>query len=172
MKSFGLSRRSAALLAGVALAACEGQPVAPQTADPLAGMGPGIHPVLVVAPAEGGAQVDLHLRRVQVEVSVASYQGELRYDAGAMRLSSAQLPAGVVGAWNEVQPGRVRFAGVAPSGVGDGAVLTLRFAAASQPARESFGLVMEELIAPDFAELTDRVSSPLHPVLSTAPLEQ
>ena len=172
MKSTGWSRRAAALLLGVALAACDEQPVATQTADPLAGMGPGIHPVLVVAPAEGGAQVELHLRRVQVKAQVASYQGELRYDAGAMHLSGAQLPAGVVGAWNEVQPGHVRFAGVAPSGVGEGAVLTLRFAAAAQPARESFGLVMEEVVAPDFADLTGRVSRPLHPLLSTAPLAQ
>lgn len=172
MKSIGWSRRSTALLLGVALAACDGQPVAPQTANPLAGMGPGIHPVLVVAPAEGGAQVELHLRKVQVEAQVASYQGELRYDAGAMRLSGAQLPPGVVGAWNEVQPGRVRFAAVAPSGVGEGPVLTLRFAAAAQPGRESFGLMMEEVVAHDFADLTDRVSRPLHPLLSTAPLEQ
>ncbi|HEX5871486.1 MAG TPA: hypothetical protein VFY65_13765 [Longimicrobium sp.] len=172
MKSTGWSRRAAALLLGVALAACDEQPIATQTADPLAGMGPGIHPVLVVAPADGGAQVELHLRRVQVEAQVASYQGELRYDAGAMHLSGAQLPAGVVGAWNEVQPGHVRFAGVAPSGVGEGAVLTLRFAAAAQPARESFGLVMEEVVAPDFADLTGRVSRPLHPLLSTAPLAQ
>jgi hypothetical protein len=170
MKRGAWTRGATALALGVALAACERQPAASQTPDPLAGLGPGIHPVLVVAPAEGGARVELHLRRVQVQGQVASYQGELRYDAAALRLAGAQLPAGVAGAWNEVQPGVVRFAGAAPAGLPDGAVLTLRFAASSPPVRESFELAMEEVVAHDFANLTQSVSRAEHPLFSTSPL--
>ncbi|HEX2079834.1 MAG TPA: cohesin domain-containing protein [Longimicrobium sp.] len=170
MKHAAWKRGAAALLVSAALAACERQPAASQTPDPLGGLEPGIHPVLVVAAAEGGAQVELHLRRVQVQGRVASYQGELRYDASVLRLRGAQLPAGVAGAWNEVEPGRVRFAGAAPGGVPDGAVLTLRFAASAPPVRESFAVAMEEVVAHDFADLTASVSRAEHPVFSTAPL--
>jgi hypothetical protein len=173
MKNVAWTRGAAALLLGVALAACERQPAASQVPqpDPLAGLGPGIHPVLVVDARADSARVELHLRRVQVSARVASYQGELRYDPATLTLAGAQLPGGVAGAWNEVAPGRVRFAAAASAGVGDGAVLTLRFAAATAPVRESFQLVMEEVVASEgFADLTEQVSARMHPLFSAAPL--
>lgn len=166
----GWTRGAAALLLAAALAACDRHPVVAPAPEPAAELGPGIHPVLVLAAGDGGARVELHLRRVQVEAQVAGYQGELLYDATGLRLDGAQFPAGVAGAWNEVQPGRVRFAGAAPAGVPEGAVLTLRFTASSPPLRESFGLVMEEVVSSGFANLTGRVSRPEHPLFSRTPL--
>jgi hypothetical protein len=170
MMRTGWTRGAAALLLAAALAACDRHPVVAPKPDPVAGLGPGIHPVLVLGASEGGAQVELHLRRVQVQAQVASYQGELLYDAAKLRLERAQFPAGVAGAWNEVQPGRVRFAGAASAGVPEGAVLTLRFTALAPPVRESFALVMEEVVAHDFSSLTGRVSRSEHPLFSRTPL--
>lgn len=160
MKNVRWTRGAAAVLLGVALAACERQPAAvPPETDPFAGLGPGIHPVLVVAGQDAKeARVELYLHRVEVAEQVASYQGELRYDTGRMKLSAAELPGGVAGAWNEVEPGRVRFAAAALEGVGDAPVLTLRFAPTGRIERSGFTLDVEEIVATEaFAPLTAKV---------------
>ena len=164
-------RWALALLLGVGVAGCERQPAAAplvEETDPFANLGPGIHPVLVLAArTPESARVELHLKRVQVTAQVASYQGELTYDAARMKLSAAEFPAGLAGAWNEVEPGRVRFAAAAPSGVGDAAVLTLSFAATEKPSAEHFTLAMEEVVASEeFADLTPQVAQRPHPLFS------
>jgi len=167
-------RAAAVLLLGAALAGCERQPAAvPVEPDPWEELGPGIHPVLVVdGKDEQGTRVELHFRRVQVTEAVASWQGELRYAAGRMSLAGAELPAGVTGAWNEVEPGRIRFAGIALAGAGDGAVLTFRFKPTGEITADAFTLAMEEVVATEgFANLTARVvKQPAHPLFSAAPL--
>ena len=169
------TRGAAALLLGVALAACERQPAAvPVETDPFAGLGPGIHPVLVVAAQDAeSARVELYLKRVEVSEQVASYQGELRYDVGRMKLSAAELPSGVAGVWNEVEPGRVRFAAAAPGGVGDAPALTLRFAPQGRIERTAFTLNMEEVVASQaFANITAKVVKQTgdRPLFSATPL--
>lgn len=152
----------------VGLAGCEpASPVAPQ--PPEEPVAPGIHPTLVVAAQTGdSAVVELYLRRVQVPDEVASYQGELRYDATRLHLSAAAFPAGAAGVWNEVEPGRLRFAGAAPGGVGDAAVLTLRFARSGPVEAAGFTVAMEEVVAQAaFTPLTSRVVARPHPYLST-----
>ena len=51
-------------------------------------------------------------------VDVASYQGELVYDAKSLKLVSASFPQGVSGAVFEANPGKLRFVGTADGGLG------------------------------------------------------
>lgn len=139
---------------------------------PLLGAEPGIHPVLVVA-AEGGgeATLELHLKRVEVASKVASYQGELEYSTGSLTLLGASVPGGITGSWNEVEKGRVRFAGVSLAGIGESAVLTLRFAAQGEVDADAFRLRMEEITATeDFLDLTPAVRQAERPLFSRSPL--
>lgn len=129
-----VTRRTALSLALCALLlGCGGDgPTAPETVappvDPLALLGPGIHPVLVVREATAThASVALELRRKEVVSAVASYQGELTYDPARMKLAAAEIPQGVMGAWFEVEPGRIRFAGARLEGMIDGPVISLSF---------------------------------------------
>jgi hypothetical protein len=169
MRGLRRTTRAAVLLLALAPAACDLKPaVAPVVeTDPLAGLGPGIHPVLVVAErGPESTRVELYLKRVQVSAEVASFQGELRYPAGSMKPAAVEFAPGTAGAWNEAAPGRLRFAAAAPGGVGDGPVLTLRFTGQSALTRESFTLAMEEVVARDgFANVTRLVAAAAHPLL-------
>lgn len=140
--------------------------------DPLRGAEAGIHPVLIVAAESGDeATVELLLKRVDMQSTVASYQGELEYETGALTLVNATIPAGITGTWNEVEKGRVRFAGVALAGIGEGAVLTLRFAARSTVDAGVFRLSIEEITATEnFLDLTDTVHQAERPLFSRSPL--
>lgn len=166
----------AALVLGASLAGCAVDAVGPRTGGggPLATLEPGIHPVLIV---EGGAsspetRVEVHLRRVKVDEEVASYQGELGYDAAAMTLSGAEFAAGMTGMWNEVSPGRLRFAAVVLEGVGQAPVLVLRFAPREELRAESFTLAMEEVVAREtYTNLTARVVGRQHPLFVAANTE-
>jgi hypothetical protein len=170
--SAGSIRRAAGALLCVAVAACEQPPTPVAPADPVPA-GPGIHPVLVV-PVEAGdsATVELHLLRVGVPDAVASFQGELRYDATRLKLARAAFPSGVAGLWNEVEPGRVRIASAAPEGLGNGAVVTLRFARGGAVDATAFSVAVEEVVAQrEFSNLTSRVVVREHPLFSTRALE-
>jgi hypothetical protein len=136
-------------------------------------LGPGIHPLLVMStPAGGAVKVELHLKRVDIADMVASYQGELSYDSRALTFSRAELPAGVMGASNEVEPGRLRFTGMAPDGLKDGAVLVLHFVAKGTLGTNPFQLRMEEVISnKGFQSLTERVIKRENPLLARAPAE-
>lgn len=122
-------------------------------------LAPGIHPVLVLTGQRGGrATLELHLRRVQVEGRIASFQGELKYDAGALALAAAGVPEGITGIWNEVEKGTIRFAGISVEGIEDGAVLSLEFTARGEVGAGHFELAMEELVASaGFADLAPEV---------------
>jgi hypothetical protein len=139
----------------------------------LEGLGPGIHPIVVVANQSADkATVALYLKQVQVTATLASYQGELSYDASALKLEGAELPQGIVGAWNEVKPGQVRFAGAAMTGVSAGPVLTLRFTSKGAVQANAFKLRMEEVVgAANFENLTKQVVEREQPLFSKTPLE-
>lgn len=158
-------RGTRAMLLVLVAAACseaqgKGSPVEPA-------LGQGIHPVLVVTPLEAGeSRVELVLRRVDVAEQVGSVQGELTYDAARMRLRSAEIPQGIMGAWNEVSPGRIRFAGLKVDGLGDGAVLALRVEASAPLAAEAFSVTLSELTeAATLGNITARVTPAPHPLL-------
>ncbi|HEX2188612.1 MAG TPA: cohesin domain-containing protein [Longimicrobiaceae bacterium] len=153
------------------LAGCENA-VQPQEPNVLEGLAPGIHPIVVLASKSGSsAAVELHLKRVGVEAKIASFQGELGYDADRLTLAGAELSPGVMGAWHESAPGTVRFAGAAMDGVGDGAVLRLRFTAKGAVEAGAFRVRVEELVSSaDFQDLAPRVVVREQPVFSPVPL--
>lgn len=147
---------------------CAEAPTAVDGGDDLTRLPPGIHPVLVVTEQGGGeASVTLQLKRVQVQQQVASYQGELTYDAAALTLRDAAVPAGISGMWHEPEQGRIRFAGAAVDGLGEGAVLTLRFATRERVEAADFSIGMEELVSTEsFGSLTAQVQPRERPLLT------
>lgn len=170
-----LSRiRPALILAVVSLAAACSDVVQPKqgrAGDPLAGLRAGLHPVLVVTeagPVTTYAAVRLH--RVKTTMPIASFQAELSYDTTQLSILGGDFAAGVDGAWHEVAPGRVRFAGAAASGLGEAPLATLRFAARQTSGRRTFGLDFQELVgADDFNDLTSLVTPGAPLVVSSYP---
>jgi hypothetical protein len=135
---------------------------------------PGVHAVVVVAPGTGGSatEVQLHLRRQGVATPIASYQGEMRYDVSALTVQGGSFPAGVVGAWNEVEPGHIRFAAVATEGLPGTLALTLRATPRGEIGESAFRVRMEELVgAASFENLTPQFVAREHPLFSTTPLQ-
>lgn len=146
MRTISMSGSMRRLLAVLAIAA------APMMADGAASQaaGPGVRPaVAVAAEAGGGSRVEVRLERDAAAPQVGSFQGELRFDPAALTLAGAELPAGLVGAWNQVEPGRVRFAGVSPNGLAGGAVLVLRFTSRAPVAPNQLQVRLEEVFAVD-----------------------
>jgi hypothetical protein len=114
----------------------------------------------------------LYLKQVQVKATVASYQGELSFDASALKLDGAELPQGIVGAWNETKPGQVRFAGAAMAGLSAGPVLTLHFTGKGAVRADAFTLRVEDVVgAANFENLTKQVVEREQPLFSKTPLE-
>lgn len=160
------------LALGVALLAGRPSPLQPQSRGVLDGLGPGIHPVVVLASRTGStATVELHLKRVEVDARIASFQVELGYDRDRLSLAGAELRRGVMGAWNESAPGKVRFAGAVAEGLGEGAVVTLRFTAKGEVTGEAFRVRVEELVSTaNFQDLTPRLVVRERPFFSASPL--
>ncbi|MBV9775177.1 MAG: hypothetical protein JO040_14585 [Gemmatimonadetes bacterium] len=163
--------RFSALLLALGLLLGSGHAARAQQGAAVQGLGPGIHPVLVVAGRTGSTvRMELYLNRVDVPALIGSYQGEIGYDTGALTLNRAELPRGITGAWNEVSPGRVRFAGITIQGVASGPVLVLDFTARGPVAAEGFTLRMKEVAAAgDYANLAPRLVAREHPILSNTP---
>ncbi|HLM66639.1 MAG TPA: hypothetical protein VK358_03885, partial [Longimicrobium sp.] len=136
----------AATAAAGALAACDKPAPVEAGAEPAVQLSPGIHPQVQVGPRTGDSvTVQLLLQRVEVTSRVSSFQGELTFDPGQVSVGGATLPNGVVGAWNQPQPGRVRVAGAAVDGMDDGPVLTLRVAAPATVDASAFQFTVEEV---------------------------
>jgi hypothetical protein len=116
--------------------------------------------------------ISLHLEGVQIEKPVSSYQGELRFDPEALSVVAGKFPEGVMGAWNEVEPGRIRFAGVSINGLGDGAALQLTVQAKRALLAADFHVAMEEVTSADgFTDLTQKVVAQKAPVVTTMKLD-
>jgi hypothetical protein len=165
-----------ALAMVLGLAACSdvvGGDTTKRETPPLKLQEPGIHPVLVVASGEGeNATVELHLKRVQVTDRVASFQGELKYDVTQVTLTGTTIPAGITGAFNETEPGTLRFAGVSVDGIEAGSVLTLSVRAAAPVTAEAFELRMQEIVAATFADLVPQLrQAGVRPLLTHSALE-
>lgn len=122
-----------------------------------------------------GAAVDqevvvlVHLKRVEVDADIASFQGRLSYSGNALALLGGKVPGPALGAWHEVEPGVIRFAGLVTEGLAtDEPVLELRFQlTGEQVTSELFELELEEVVAVDgYQELTERVVRRDRPLLS------
>jgi hypothetical protein len=119
---------------GIVLSGCRDKLIEPAAGLPSVEelaqeLGPGIHPVVALPTASawrsGQAPIRIHLLAVDMDVRVQSYQGWIRFDPELMEVLDGSSPEGILGAWNEVKPGDVRFAGVSLEGVGDDHVLEL-----------------------------------------------
>lgn len=159
----------------LALVACEDDVTAPLSAGlpiELQQLEQGIHPVLSIPALDrtgGGALVEIyvHLRSVGVEGPVASYQGEFRFDPDALSVVEGRFPEGLLGAWNEVEPGLIRFAGISLEGLGDGVALTLTVDTHRALAARDFQINIEEVVrAEGFTDLTDQVVRRDAPILT------
>ncbi|HET6763057.1 MAG TPA: hypothetical protein VFH27_05275 [Longimicrobiaceae bacterium] len=123
------------------------------------GLSRGIYPLVsVVAETQTSAQVELFLKRVQTADALASYQGELTYDAAILTLDHTDLPPGLVGTTFESTPGHVRFAAASLEGVGDVPVLTLRFTRRGQITPATFQVKVEEVAGRDFTDLSSQIA--------------
>ena len=122
---------------------------------------PGFYPLLTTQAATSGtSRVDLSLKQVPGSVELASVQGEITYDAAALRLSRATLPEGMEGDAEEVSPGRVRFVGTMVQGSADTPLLHLEFTGRATPKAEMFSVRFEEVTGgSDVADLTPSVRS-------------
>jgi|GEM_PF-1726522 len=163
-----------ALIALVSTGACRDavEPGRANGGDSLNGLARGLHPVLVVA--DNGpitTYVDVRLKRERNTSRIASFQAELAYDTTQLGLVGGDFAPSVAGAWHELSPGRVRFAGAAEDGMGDVPLVTLRFANKQIVERRTFELGFQELVeANDFRDLTAELVARATPlVVSTYP---
>ena len=120
----------------------------------------GFYPALGIMLSDGGVVANLGLVQVGSALDLASYQGELQYDAETLELEEASFPEGVNGAVFEVSPGKLRFVGTAEAGLGAAPMLTLRFGAGAEIKRGTVSVQIEEVTAAgDLADLTTRVKN-------------
>jgi hypothetical protein len=152
-------RRPAALAFVLVLAAAS---ACADQRENIAGIPPGaadgLYPQLVIAgPTASATEVRVSLLRKPAGTRLGSFQGELTYDAASLRFERATLPSGVDGVADAAAPGRIRFVGTALDGVGETALVELRFTRIGQVRPESFGVVFEEVTAADLTELTGQV---------------
>jgi hypothetical protein len=156
-----LSRRSsliAAAAAALVLAACADQ------RDPIAGIpsgaADGLYPQVVIAGATSSTtEVRVSLLRKPSGTRLGSYQGELTYDATALRFERASLPEGIDGVVESAGAGRIRFLGTALDGVGDLPLVTVRFSRTGQVQPTGFAVRMEEVTTADLTDVTAQVST-------------
>ena len=118
----------------------------------------GLYPSISVSTSMGHSLATLSLAQAPGGVQLASYQGEITYDARALTLDKAALPEGVTGAIHETTPGRLRFVGTSLEGVGEVPLLSLRFRKGGALSREMFSVHFEEVTAAgDLSDVTATV---------------
>ena len=162
------------LVAGVVVG-CDDDLVMPPgfETEVLEQLGPGIHLILSAPdmdPVGGGVMhLWIHLKAVKLQGGIASYQGELRFDPDVMSVIGGRVPEGLMGVWHEVEPGRVRFAGVSMEGIGDEAVLVLEVESERVLRSTDFEGVVEEVVSTEeFTEVTREVVKRENPVFTRA----
>jgi hypothetical protein len=164
MRNRSLSPRRAALRLAAVLVLSASISACADGADPLAGIprgaADGLYPQVIVAgPNAAVTEVRISLLRKPAGTLLGSYQGELSFDASALRVQAATLPSGIDGVAELSAPGHLRFVGTALDGVGEVPLVTVRFERIGQVRPESFGVLMEEVTASDLSDVTAQVFS-------------
>lgn len=154
---------------------CDDDPVMPSgfETEVLENLEPGIHLILSAPdmdPTGGGVtHLRIHLKAVELPAGIASYQGELRFDPDVISVLGGRVPEGLMGVWHEVEPGRVRFAGVSMEGIGDEAVLVLELESERALRSTDFEGVVEEVVSTEeFTEVTREVVERERPIFTRA----
>lgn len=110
---------------------------------------PRVRAEVTVAAEAGGARAEVRLARAPSAPLVGSFSGEARFDPARFTLAGAEVPAGLTVTWNQLEPGRVRFAGVSPQGLGDGVVLVLRLSGSARPTPDTVAARLDEAFGTD-----------------------
>jgi len=101
---------------------------------------------------------------------VQSFQGEIRFKPSWYRVLSATAGDGATASWHVVEPGRIRFAGVATEGI-TGRGISFRFEAGESFKAGDFELVIEEaLLRSDLNAAAVRFAAPEAPAAGAAPV--
>lgn len=90
---------------------------------------------------------------------IGSYHGELHFDSALVSAVRVQKPAGGLRVENATIPGRVNFAGAAPTGFPTGAVVNVVLRLRKPGARPTVHLEMLELNATDGADLMKQLKT-------------
>lgn len=132
-------------------------------ATPAAAQEAQVTPRVTATVAAGETRLEVRLVSAPGVGAIASVQGEVQLPAGSRPVAAAEFAAGVVGAWNEAEPGRIRFAGVAAQGLGEAPVFVLRLPGAV--AAERVRVVLEEAVGADgFRKLVVGRPAPAQPL--------
>lgn len=116
-------------------------------AAPALAQAPQVTATVATVAADGGTRLEVRLTTAPGVGAVGSFQGEIRLPAGSAAAAAGEFSPGVVGVWHEVEPGRVRFAGVSAQGLGGAPVLVLRLPGVV--AAEGVRVVLEEAVGID-----------------------
>ena len=169
------------LLSAVAMTGCQDEVVRPdQGALPaeIKALPAGFHPIVSIPGLEtatvgGTVLLRVHLYAVDMEDEVASYQGVFRYEPEVLEIQGGSFPEGVLGAWNQIEPGTIRFAGAVIEGIGTRPVLELRGRLKQIPSQDDFFVELEEIVAAEKLEVItqDVVAAGEAPILTSANLD-
>lgn len=167
----------------LALGACDEKPIEPDGVESdldWSALEPGLYPILSASDLAGWGlglpiSVRFHIIAVETRSVVQSVQGELRFDDDDISIDDIRFAEPLVGAWHEVAPGTVRFAGVALGGLHDTALFELVVKTRHRPTVEDFTVVLEEVMGSHggrrFTDLTSDVADRDRPLFSQMPVE-
>lgn len=168
-------------LSFLVFSACQDEVVRPDQGalpEEIASLPPGIHPIVSIPGLETavvGSSITLrvHLHSVDIEDEVASYQGVFVYEPDVLEIQTGSFPDGILGAWNQIEPGRIRFAGAVLEGIGTRPILELRGRLKRMPAKDDFFVQIEEVVAAEklVVMTNDVVLADAAPILTSANLE-
>jgi hypothetical protein len=103
---------------------------------------------------------------VDVDREVNSVQGDLYYDRDALSLRGVTVPDGLMGAWNQVETGHIRFAGISLEALSGRRLLELAVVSGRPLRSEDFRVTLDEIVsAEEFRDLTPAVVEGRSPVL-------
>lgn len=146
---------AASLVLTLFSASCQDEVVRPDQGalpEEIAALPAGVHPIVSIPGLENAQPgstllLRIHLHSVQMEDEVASYQGVFTFDPEAIEIQGGSFPDGVLGAWNQVETGKVRFAGAVLEGIGSRPALELRIRLRRIPTERDFSVELEEMVA-------------------------
>lgn len=139
-------------------------------AGPSESLGPGIYASLTLGAETSGVRpLGVAVKRVGDGPEISSAQLVLEFDPAILGLRGGEVRRGLLGAWSEISPGRLRIAAAALDGLGDEPLLTLSVSPTKPLGKEHFIATYEELTSSDgFEDLLELVVPRPHPLFTAA----